>query len=411
MTNQLKFINSTNLNHFKQAKFTMVMDDLFSVHGLKPNEAHVYSRLLDRLTLSAKNLDKYSDGLGVFVKYDQTELGKSINLSKGTVDNVMKKLKENRLIWYYQEKKGMANKIYFVPLEIHNMRSVEENEEVEEDNVNHTPTDSEVSTSANFVPPSSTEIAPVNPSSTNFSMSSSANFVPEPDLSLKPDSRDIIPKALTELSNNISHSVSPLDYRLSILEQQQALILEALRAQVLAEPKTQIILQPTQEQKPRMSEGVSEVSPKFETMLEIYKEQVHYDDLMTEVGLGSRGLVDDLVITMATMYDQVEGVKSKGQLYPQAVVQSVLYRFTFDCALDVIRKIKNYACGKPITDSLNFLKSTILNECLTHNFNVEQEFLHEQYQDYTVDSHVSEPVEPQETPSSFQSYLNQLMEQ
>lgn len=399
MTNQLKFINSTNLNHFKQAKFTMVMDDLLLVYGLKPNEAYVYSKLLDKLSLSAKNLDDFSDKLGVFVKYDQTKLGNDTNLSKGTVDNIMKKLKKQKLIWYYQEKRGLANKIYFVPLEIHNTRSMQE------DSLNDIPENDGMSTGTNSELPSSTNSAPLELSSTNFSSSSSTNFVLEPDLSLKSDSRDIISKALIELSNNISQSINQLDNRTNILEQQQAQILNALKTQILAELKSEIQHQVIEEPKPRVNEGVSDVLPKFNSMLEIYKEQVHYDDLMAEVGLGDRGLVDDLVITMATMYDQEDGIKSKGQHYPQAIVQSLLYRFTFDCAMVVIKNIKNYACGKPITDILGFLKSTILNECLTHNFSVEKEFLQEQQHDYTHDGNPSESLESQAVTIDWESKL------
>lgn len=407
MTNQLKFINSTNLNHFKQAKFTMVMDDLLLVHGLKPNEAYVYSKLLDKLSLSAKNLDDFSDKLGVFVKYDQTKLGNDTNLSKGTVDNIMKKLKKQKLIWYYQEKRGLANKIYFVPLEIHNARSVQEDSS-QEDTVNDIPENDGMSTGTNSELPSSTNSVPLELSSTNFSSSSSTNFVLEPDLSLKPDSRDIISKALIELSNNISQSINQINNRTNILEQQQAQILNALKTQILAELKSELQHQVVEEPKPRVSEGVSDALPKFNSMLEIYKEQVRYDDLMAEVGLGDRGLVDDLVITMATMYDQEDGIKSKGQHYQQAVVQSLLYRFTFDCAMDVIKNVKNYACGKPITDILGFLKSTILNECLTHNFSVEKEFLQEQQHDYTHDGNPSESLEPQSVPIDWES---KLMEQ
>lgn len=392
MTNQLKFIDRTNLKHFKKAKFTMVMDDLFTVHGLKPNEAMVYSRLLDRLSLSAKNLDKYSDNLGVYVKYDQTELGKSVNLTKGTVDNVMKRLKEQKLIWYYQEKKGMANKIYFVPFEIHNL-CVGDN-----DTVDYTQDDLPVSTSQNFELPASTNFEPVEDSSTKFDVASSTNFVSEPDLSIKPYLRDIISKTLLEFSNNISQSINSFSNRLNTLESLQSQVLNELKNQIIAELKPQI----TQATNDRVSDSSCDIVE----ITDYFKDQICYDDLLQEINLGDKGLVDDMVMAMATMYGLDGGVKVKGQVYPQQVVQSLLHRFNFNCAFNVIKNIKDYACGKQITDTFNFLKSSIVNECLIHNFSTEKDFLFEKHQDYAVNSYPSEHHDNQQVQSDWDAILS-----
>lgn len=378
MTNQLKFIDKSNIKHFKKAKFTMVIDDLFYVYGLKPNEAMVYSRLLDRLSLSAKHLNDFSDNLGVYVKYDQTKLGKSINLTKGTVDNAMKKLRDKKLIWYYQEKKGMANKIYFIPLEIHNSYIADDDiadDMGDNDSVDYTQDNSPMSTSQNFELPTSTNFTLADSSSTNFSNCSSTNFVSETDLSLKPYLRDIISKTLLEFSNNISQSFNSVSNRLNTLESFQSQVLNELKTQIIAE------LKPRMDQ--AVNDGLSDSSYDVNEIADYFKDQVCYDALLQEVSIGDKGLVDDMVMAMAAMYGIDKGVKVKGNYYPKQVVQSLLHRFNFNCALNVIKNIKDYACGKQITDTFSFLKSSIINECLIHNFSAEKDFLFEQHQDYS----------------------------
>ena len=77
---------------------------------------------------------------------------------------------------------------------------------------------------------------------------------------------------------------------------------------------------------------------------------------------------------MAIMYDLPE-VKSKKVSYPRELVRSVLYRFNYDCVITAIENYKSYLADHYVSDTLGFLRSCILNECLTHNFNETNEFI------------------------------------
>ena len=88
----------------------MIEDDKYT--HLSGNEYFLYMLLLNRLNISKKKLEHFSDENGIFIYYSNKQITNHLNCSKNYVTKILKNLESAGLIRKEYQKRGLPLKIY-----------------------------------------------------------------------------------------------------------------------------------------------------------------------------------------------------------------------------------------------------------------------------------------------------------
>ena len=106
------FINNNNINNFSYAIFplSMLYDD--SYKEFSSNEYFLYTLLLNRMNISKRNPNHFSDEKGIFVYYSNHQICENLKCNPKTATKVLNKLEQAGLIRKEYQKRGLPLKIY-----------------------------------------------------------------------------------------------------------------------------------------------------------------------------------------------------------------------------------------------------------------------------------------------------------
>gem|GEM_PF-4270336 len=88
----------------------MLFDEKFNHFSSK--EFFLYMLLLNRMNISKKNMQKFSDSKGIFVYYSIEKIMNDVRCSRSTAINIVHNLENSGLIHKEYQKNGLPVKIY-----------------------------------------------------------------------------------------------------------------------------------------------------------------------------------------------------------------------------------------------------------------------------------------------------------